>query len=369
MKRIGGLVASVALLLGVATAAAAIGLCDYVSPETNLTDITFSFSYRYFNDAATPQVDASGGRAAIDFKQLYDSPDMGYTIAANGAILLEDLTPSSGLGSAAGTFRYYLMDDAPLFGFGGLAATIASGQPKPGVNLTAGVGYGRFSDTTPMAKAFTIQDELAAAGTLSGELSEETLLAMADVIGQLAEYETVQDCAAAVVETIQAATGVTVEPREVLTVEEILVATGDERNCGWSVQGGIGYELIDPYGGTRNFLVTASADAAFSPDRASQLLFHTSVTGPFNLLEENTFLVNASYDRELTEDDSLKAAYTLQRVQPLGLDASMTQSATLLVTFGVGTTDLGLQLALTNKSGTPGWSVDLSVSVAVDLSS
>ncbi len=369
MKRIGGLVAWAALLLGAATAAAGIGLCDYVSPETNLTGIGFSFSYRYFNDAATPAVDASGGRAALDFSRLYDSPDIGYTIAASGAILLEDFTPSSGLGSASGTFRYYLMDDAPLFGFGGLTATLASGQPKPGVNLAAGVGYGRFSDTTPMAKAFAIQDELIDAGTISEEMSGETLLAMAEIIGRRAEYETVKDCAAAVVAAIQAATGVTVEPRQVLMVEEVLVATGDERNCGWSVQGGMGYELIDPYGGARNLLVTASADAAFSPDRASQLLFHAGVSGPFDILEENTLLVNASYDRDLTEDDSLQAAYSLQRVQPLGLDASMTQSATLLVTFGVGTTNLGLQLALTNRSGTPGWSVDVSVSVAVDLSS
>lgn len=369
MKRIGGLLACVALFLGVAAAAAAIGLCDYVSPETNLTDVTFSFSYRYFDDAETlGVVDESGGRAAIDFNQLYDSPDVGYTVAASGAILLDSFVPSFGLGSAAGTFRYYLLDDMPLFGFGGLTASTASGQPQPAVSLSAGVGYGRFSDTTPLAKALTIRDELLEAGTISESLTDEVLMDVAAVIARRAEYETVKDAAAAVVDVIQAATGVTVEPRQVLMVEDVIVATGDERNCGWAVQAGLGYELVDPYGGARDFLLTVSADAALAPDPASQFLFRASLYGPFDILGENTLAARASYDRDLTDESSLEAAYTLQRVQS-GDETNMTQAATLLVNFAVGTTDLGLQLSLTNESDTPGWTIDVSVSVAVDLSS
>ena len=369
MKRIGGLLACAALLLSVASAAGAIGLCDYVSPETSLTDVTFSFSYRYFDDAETVGVvDESGGRTAIDFSQLYDSPDIGFTVAASGVILLDNFTPSSGLGSAAGTFRYYLLDDMPLFGFGGAAASTASGQPQPAVNVSAGIGYGRFSDTTPLAKALTIQDELLKAETISDSLSDETLMTMAAVIARRAEYETVKDAAAAVVDAIQTATGVTVGPRQVLMVEDVIVATGDERNCGWAVQAGLGYELVDPYGGARDLLLTVSADAALAPDPASQFLFRASLYGPFDILGENTLAARASYDRDLTSESSLEAAYTLQRVQS-GDDSNMTQAATLLVNFAGGTADRGLQLSLTNESGTPGWTIDISVSVAIDLSS
>lgn len=368
MKKIGGLLACAAFLCSVGTAATAIGLCDYISPETKLTDVTFSFSYRYFDDAATEGVDASGGRAAIDFSQLYDSPDIGFTVAASGAILLDRFAPSSGLGSAAGTFRYYLMDDVPLFGFGGLEASVASGQPQPAVSLSVGAGYGRFSDTTPLAKAFTIQHELIKAGTISEALPDEVLMAMADVIARKAEYETVKDAAAAVVEAVQTATGVTVGPREVLMVEDVIVATGDERNCGWAVQAGLGYELVDPYGGTNDLLLTASADAAFAPDPESQFLFRASAYGPFDILNENTVTTRASYDRDLNDDSTLQAAYTLQRVQS-GDKANMTQAATLLITFAVGNADLGLQLSLSNRSDTPGWTIDISVSAAVDLSS
>lgn len=368
MKRMGGVLVCVALLLGVATAAAAIGLCDYVSPETNLTDVTFSFSYRYFDDAGTEELDESGGRAAIDFSQLYDSPDVGFTVAASGVILLDNFVPTSGLGSAAGTFRYYLMDDMPLFGFGGLEASTASSQPQPAVSLSAGVGYGRFSDTTPLAKAFTIQGKLLKAGTISESLSDQVLMDMAAIIARQAEYETVKDAAAAVVDVIQAATGVTIEPRQVLMVEDVMLATGDERNCGWAVQAGLGYELVDPYGGARDLLVTVSADAALAPDPPSQFLFRASLYGPFHILEENTMVARASYDRDLTDESSLEAAYTLQRVQS-GDETNMTQAATLLVNFTVGTTDLGLQLSLTNESNAPGWTVDISISVAVDLSS
>jgi hypothetical protein len=368
MRSIGGLLVVVLLLLGVAATAWAVGLCDYTSPESSLTDVTFSFSYRYFNDAGTVEVDESGGRAAIDYSRLYDSPNIGYTFSASAAILLDSFVPTSGLGSAAGTFRYYMTEGMPLFGFGGVEAATASGQPQPAVSLSAGIGYGRFSDTTPLAKAFRIQDELIEAGTISKRLPDETQMAMAETIARQAEYDTLKDAAAAVVEIIQSASEVTVGAREVLMVEDVMQATGDERNCGWAVQAGLGYELVDPYGGTRALLLTASADAALAPDPESQLLLRASVYGPFNLLEENALTAKASYKRELDNGSSLQASYRLQRVQsPDG--TNMSQAGSLLVNFAVGVTNLGLQLSLTNESDTPGWTIDVSVSAAIDLSS
>jgi hypothetical protein len=148
------------LIVSVTAMAASVNLCDYVSPETNLTDLGLSFSYRYFDDGATAGVDESGGRAALAFSQLYDSPDIGFTLAGNGEVLVTGLLPTSGLGDVAGTFRYYLTQDAPLFAFGGLEAAVATGQPQPGIDLSVGAGYGRFSDVTPLAKASTIDKEL-----------------------------------------------------------------------------------------------------------------------------------------------------------------------------------------------------------------
>jgi hypothetical protein len=266
----------VLVLVGLAATGTPISLCNYVSPETNLSDLDLSMSYRYFDDGATPGVDSSGGRVALDFSQLYDSPDIGFTLAGSGEILLAALVPTAGLGEASGTFRYYLTKDAPLFGFGGLETSIATGQPQPGVSVRAGIGYGRFSDVTPLAKAVTMEKELLKAEAISQPLGDGTLMAIARAIGRRIEYASVKDLAAEVVNLIQGGSGATLAPRQVLMVEDVIVATGDERNCGWAVQAGVGYELVDAYGGTRNLLLTASADAALAPDPASQLLFRAS---------------------------------------------------------------------------------------------
>jgi hypothetical protein len=367
MRRRAALLAMVCLAVGVAAMAASVNLCDYVSPETNLTDLGLSFSYRYFDDGATAGVEESGGRAALAFSQLYDSPDIGFALTGNGEVLVTGLLPTSGLGDVAGTFRYYLTQDAPLFAFGGLDAAVATGQPQPGIDLSVGAGYGRFSDVTPLAKAFTIDKELRKADAITASLDGDTLMKIADAIGRKAEYASVKDLAADVVSIIQTAAGITLAPRQVLMVEDVILATGDGRNCGWAVQAGLGYQLVDPYGGANDLLLTASADAALAPDPASQLEFRASFSGPFNIMNENTLTVRTSYDRDLSETSSLQATYSCQRVQPLGLDASTTHSLTLLVTFVVGEADVGLQASLSKSPAAPAWTVDVSVSASLNL--
>jgi len=355
------------LLVGLAGAAAPINLCNYVSPETNLSDLKLSMSYRYFDDGATAGVETSGGRVALDFGQLYDSPNIGFTLAGSGEILLTRLAPSAGLGEASGTFRYYLTEDAPLFGFGGLETSIATGQPQPGVSVRAGVGYGRFSDVTPLAKAVTMEKELLKVEAISQPLGDGTLMAIARAIGRRIEFASVKDLAAEVVSLIQAGSGVTLAPRQVLMVEDVVIATGDSRNCGWAVQAGVGYELVDAYAGARDLLLTASADAALAPDPASQLLFRASFSGPFQIMDENTLTLRTSYDRALSETSTLLLAYSLQRVQPLDHAVSTSHAATLTLGFGIGGADVGLQVSLSKAPTSPAWTIDVSISAAMSL--
>jgi len=350
-----------------AAGAMAVRLCDYTSPETNLSDLGLSFSYRYFDDGATPGVDASGGRAGVQFSQLNDGRDMGFTLSGGAEVTLNGLAPTAGLGDVAGTFRYYLHKETPLFAFGGFAASLSTGQPQPGVDVRAGVGYGRFSDVTPLAKAVTIDKELREARALSKPLPDATLGDVAAAIGRRAEYASVEELVAHVVDIIQTASQTTIAPRQVLMVEDAILATGDELYCGWAIQAGLGYELIDPYGGSKDFLITGSADAAFAPNPESQLLFRGSISGPFRILEENTLSVRVSYDWAISATSTLLAAYNLQRVQPLGLDASASHALSLLMGFVVGKTDFGVQLALSKASSAPAWTIEVSVSAALDV--
>ncbi len=358
-------VAIVGLALGFGASAAPLSICSYVSPETNLSNLGLSFSYHYFNDWATPGVETSAGRVDLDYSHLYDSPNFGFTLAGNAGLLLTNFYPTSGLGSAAGTFRYYFTQDAPAFGFGGVEASVATGQPQPAVHISAGLGFGRFSDVTPLAKAFKIEKDLRTANAISNSLGDSVLMGIAKVIGT--KYASTNDQVADVVNQIQAASGVTLNPRQVLKLEDLILATGDSRFCGWAVQAGVGYQLVDPYNQPQGFLVTASADAAFVPNADGQVLFHAGLSGPINILNQNTLTVRGSYDYVLSETSLLRATYTLLQVQPLGQPASMSQTATLLLGFVAGRADMGLQVSLSKPANASAWSIDVSVSAAVNL--
>ncbi len=369
---------AVMTMVGVAfaalNAAAAVGLCDYKPPQTDLTSLWLSGSYRYFNSPATPDVDVNAGRATLTLNRLFDSPGFGYTLSGLGELGLVDLGLASIAAQGAGTARYYFVPGEPFFGFGGLNLGYATGQPQPGITLSVGAGYGRFADVTPLAKAFRIQRILLERKVISQDLSDEVLLAVGEEIGRWAEYVTgknpldaAKDLAAAVVLLIEGGARVSVDPRSILAIEDEILATGEERYCGWAIQAGLGYELVDPYGDPQDVVVTLSADAAYAPAPGAQLLFRALAIGPFDIANQHTLTATLSYEQVLSATSALQANAALQRVKPLGLDPKDSLSANAQLSFTLGKASLGIGLALAKAADAAGWSVDLSLSVSMKV--
>jgi hypothetical protein len=365
VKRVGVVVG--VLLLSVGVAAFSLSICDYQSPETSLTDAGLSFTYRYYDDAATAGVDVNSGRLAADYEQLYASPSYGFTINGSAELALDSFMPTGWLGQGGATFRYYPFDESLAFAFGDVQASLATGQPRPGVEVRFGAGLGRFSDVTPMAKTLLIQRQLMNTGAIPGRLSDDVLMAIARIIGRAVEYDTTKELVADIDTLVASGAGVTLDARSTLTIEEIVLATGDKRQCGWALQVGVGYELVDPFGNPQNVVVAATADAAVASGPDDQMKFHASFSGPFDLMNENTLSAVASYEYSLSEDATVSASYSLQRVKPAGVVATMTHSAGLTLGLNVSGVDVLLQFAATRDPGDPGWSYDISISAAMEL--
>ncbi|MCK5827913.1 hypothetical protein KAH43_05240 [Candidatus Bipolaricaulota bacterium] len=360
-----GIVLCLLLLTGVASWA--LSVCDYKSPETSLTDARLSFSYRYYDDANTIGTDVNSGRFAADYDQMYDSPSYGFTISGSAELALDAFMPTGWLGQSAATFRYYPFEKSLFFAFGGLQASMATAQLQPGVEVRFGGGVGRFSNVTPLAKAMNMSKDLRRSGAIGNPLTDGVLLAIAGIIGREIEYDTVKELVADIEPLIEADAAVELDARALLTVEEIVLTVGDDSQCGWALQLGIGYELVDPFGNPQNIVVAGSADAAFAFGPDDQMMFHASYSGPFDLMDENTLTSTLSYEYALTEDSTVIADYVLQRVKPSGVVASTSHAAGLAVGFDLGGADILLQISLTRGDGDPGWSFDLSVSAAMDL--
>ena len=367
MKRLGVLAVLCALVGALGSSTWGLSLCDYRSPITALTDAGMTFSYRYYNDAATPVIDVNSGRIGVDYDQLFDSPNYGFTLVGAVELALDDFVPSGWLGQGGATFRFYPFEQALVFGYGGLEASLATGQPKPGIDVRVGLGLGRFSDVTPLAKAILIEEALQDEGAIVDDLREDVLMGVAEVTGRLAEYETTAEAVADIESLIEAFALVELDALALLSIEELTLATDPRRKCGWAVQAGLGYELIDPFGGAQNVVIAASADAAFATSPEDQFLFHASFSGPFEFLEENTLSATLSYEYELSATSALDIGYSFQRVQPLGLTANVSQAASLDIGFDANGIDVGLQIALTREPGETGWSIDVSLAAAVDL--
>jgi hypothetical protein len=342
-------------------------LCDYHAPQTDLLDANLSFSYRYYDDPTTTAVDVNSGWLKLNYQRIGDAPEVGYSLSGLATVYLEDLAPTGGTGSASATMRYYVSDEIPLFAFGGLESSVATGQPNPALEVRAGAGYGRFSDVTPLAKAFTIQRELLALGTLRAELSDEALLSIAAEIGKRVEYERIEDLVGVIEAQIETDAGVILNARALLAVEEAILEQGDERNCGWAVQAGLGYEVVDALGEPRNVLLTASADAAFARSIGSQWVLRASVSGPFDLLNRHSLTATASGEMVLSADATILADFSLQRTKPMGRDATHSIACAGSLSFDVGGADMAIQLSFSKEPGVSGWSRDITLSASMDL--
>jgi hypothetical protein len=124
---------------------------------------------------------------------------------------------------------------------------------------------------------------------------------------------------------------------------------------------------LDRYGGAQSAVFAASCDAALATGPDGQLLLRASFSGPFEALDENSLIGSSSYRLDFGKGQSLTAGYTLARLKPSGMPVTTTHEASLELTFSAARGSLGLQISVSRTSGDPGWSIDVSMSAAVDL--
>ncbi len=353
-------------VLGFALSGGALSLCDYVSPTTSISRMPLSFNYTYVYDGVADEVVVNAGRIRLDYNTLFDSPDFGYTVNARGQLSLTGLEVTAGLVRSTGTLRYYFGEDMPLFAFGSLSMSAVSIPLDPELDVTAGMGYGRFTDVTPLAKAMRIDRLLVARGATPQPLPDGTLMDMASMIGRLDEYPGVEELVAELVTMLEEEAEANVDPRSVLYVEDIVVETGDNRYCGWAVQAGLSYTLLDPDDGPQDLKLAASASMALPPTPGSQLLFEASLTGPMNIVEHHTLDLSASYE---FVGDPLSAGvdFLLTRRQRPELDPQVSASATFAVSFPVRRATVGIDLQLTKPAAADQLSAEFSVSATLRL--
>lgn len=319
------------------------------------------FNYRYLEDPATPGPDINTGKFSLTGEWLVDSPLQGVGLLFQGEVSLYNLALASLFTQISGTYRQYPFSDLAYFVFGGVEGLLDSRFPRPGVELRAGVGYGRFTDVTPLVRALRIEEKLLQRGVLLAALRETTLFRLAQEIGRTQIYSSLSDLAAALAKIISTEIQRALDPHSIFLIEEVLQEPGLERYCGWTVQFGLGYALSRPQAGSL-LSFNLALQGAVIPDPHSQILFKIDLAAPYQVFEEYTLNLSALYSYQLNETTTFSAQYLLRQVKPRGQAPAGTQNAAFQLGFKVGGVNVTIQVGFSKLAEAPGWTQDFLIS-------
>jgi hypothetical protein len=234
---------------------------------------------------------------------LSDSETLGSRLDAFLDVTLDE-EASELRARATGEVKRYLSDD--LFALASADANYSAGSQAE-LATTAGIGYGRFRDVTPLGRTIAAHDALLDAGVLIAPLADEDLLEAARTVGrqELSTAERVQFVA-----DVATAAGVVrsagIDSSALLLIQETLEAPTDPRLCGWEAHASLGATLTAE-GWSAVFAVVARA--AVVPDPVTQLAATVRSATALETPLETTGRVELSGSRRLAASWVARIAY------------------------------------------------------------
>jgi hypothetical protein len=354
--------------------ASAMPLCNYHSPQTELSDLKIQFSYHYVNNPYGLQDwDVDAGELKLSYDRLSESPDVGFDIVAKSDMTISLVGLSTFLATIEGNIKRYLSPDTPYFGFAGGGAESASDYERIGISSKLGIGYGRFRDVTPLAKAVRINNQLLERGSLSEHMNDVDLETLAYEIDSLSLYDSLGDLLDVLKEVIEGSGYVKPGGLDALDIYEIAQIVEDDqltRYCGGDARLSLGYEIIDPQGDPNDLLAEAAFNYAFTTTPQEQFLARgsfSSLSGAFELLRAHKIELRLSYDYALNKLITFLAAYDFERERwedvptdrhNLSLTVQVTPIESAMVT---------LDMAFGHEPYFLEWSADITLGLSVDL--
>jgi len=349
----------------------AIPLCDYRSPKTDLSDLTLDFSYHYHNDPyGLESYDASAGQFGVDYVRLFDIPEYGFDVVFENTMIVSDEDVSVYTITADGNYKRYFSTERDFFAYTGASLRSSSSFEKLGLSFNLGVGTGRFTDVTPLAKATRIDDYLAKRGSLTDHLHPVDLQILAVEIGSAASYESLAALLAVIQEVIENSGLVRLGGLDALDISEMTRLVQQERfsrYCGWDLKLGLGYELLDPSGGDNDLLLLGAFDYALATTPKAQLLLQGSFSGPPEITTTNRVDITGSYDYFISNFLSVSAKYSFSRETWVGEPTDIHHMALEFILSPVETANVVVGVSLEHRPYFLEWSVDVQLSIQMDL--
>jgi len=242
------------------------------------TETSMNIGANYMSMSQSPGRNCMYG-LSFDFNSYSESED-GYPE--------DDIDESNWTLTAPFAFDQYLNDTKGMFGFAEGSFDTFGGDDADGVDdtsdlfLTIGGGYGRVVSARPVAQAYAIADALGI------DADDDTIMAIASVIGSAASYESIykDDAIQQYYNDLAEAAGVDGSAMQIQKVLTSPAYNVSDRFTGWNVKAGI----------TNNYMQCDDCE-----DKGSMML-EANYAMPMDM--DSQVMVSFGYTMDLNDDDS-----------------------------------------------------------------
>ena len=307
------------IILAVSLSGALLGgtlsVCDYETPESRISDLGLQGSFHWYDGPyADDRNRAISASLVSDYIGIYSSASFGQVLDARTEMRADEsgwMASLSGSGSLLNFFATEQLAVADLFGVGVVGFDVST-RTGLELDLTGGIGTGRFRDVTPLAQAIWIQNELLDIGELLAPVTNETLLDLAQILGGVGVTD--DEKVMLLVDRLVATELIPEDElgvRGLLAIEEILTSGDVTRLCGRDIQARVGVSAIlypELSFATTGIILVRYASVL---DPVSQ--FDSSAEAKLRLArpEEMSVQAELSYERRLPDGWTARAEYQL----------------------------------------------------------
>ena len=257
LVRLGAALLMVLVLTPSEPGAQNVSVTDYsvpVSRADNLRIDAFSLNYITEGDEAVVQ----SGNLGIVYKKFYESLPFAYSMDFIGSSafrkdILADEIVTDFTADLVTRLKKYPKDDKSYFFFGDTDLDYSDQFDRPNIDMTVGLGYGRFINATALRKAVRIEDFFLHEGIIEEHLPKKTMIEVGHIIETEEEYKDLygdryqnywfEDMTNEIQKSGQVLGSI--GAIGVLRIDEVLFKERiNERFYGWEATAGVKFEVI-----------------------------------------------------------------------------------------------------------------------------
>jgi hypothetical protein len=323
-----------AVALGLTTTATSAALADNISLY-DYDETTSSYEDAYINGNLSINQRREHDKTEhdlhleLDYDKVASTPDRDITLRANisgndskkyvtdevtGVTTFQDSDNYTASASATAD-NYFQPNSKGGFWFGSIGVKANDSFDDLDTRLSAGLGYGRVTNVTPMARAIRLIRELRRRGTVSGTLSKESYRAIADIVARQDEYQSkygskskyYQQHWIGDIEKVLKSAGIAgagLNAAGILGARDVLIDEGMfTRKYGWKVRAGLSYVGSDFSGITNNPGVLLGAEYHKPLSNDKQFSNVSEITTTFD--DSNAYSLNNDMSLTYELDDRI----------------------------------------------------------------